>query len=371
MSFKDKIFKNQSPWGSPPPGGGGRMSGGNGSGSRQDPPNLDDIIKNFQKTINKFSGGKSGGSRPFIIGLLIILGLYIASGLYRVLPDEQGVVLRFGKFVNTTQPGLHYHLPTPIERVLTPKVTKVNRVDVGFRPASDSGRSSGVGNVPEESLMLTGDENIVDINYSVFWVIKDAGKFLFNIQSPVETVKATSETAMREVIAKNNIQTILTEGRANIEVEVQEITQMILDEYESGIQITQVQTQQADPPEQVIDAFRDVQAARADRERSKNEAEGYANDVIPRARGEAEQVLQQAEAYKKEVVAKAEGEASRFLAIYNEYKTAKQVTQERMYLETMEKVLADIDKVIIDKNSGSGVVPYLPLPELKKSGSNN
>ncbi len=366
MSFKDKIFKNQSPWGAPPGGGGGRSPGGNGSGTRQDPPNLDDIIKNIQKTINKFSGGKSGGSKPIIMGLLIILGLYVASGLYRVLPDEQGVVLRFGKFVNTTQPGLHYHLPTPFERALTPKVTKVNRVDIGFRPASDSGRSSGVGNVPEESLMLTGDENIVDINYSVFWVIKDAGKFLFNIQSPVETVKATSETAMREVIAKNNIQTILTEGRANIEIEVQEITQKILDEYQSGIQITQVQTQQADPPEQVIDAFRDVQAARADRERSKNEAEGYANDVIPRARGEAEQVLQQAEAYKKEVVAKAEGEASRFLAIYNEYKNAKQVTQERMYLETMEKVLADIDKVIIDKNSGSGVVPYLPLPELKR-----
>ena len=171
---------------------------------------------------------------------------------------------------------------------------------------------------------------------------------------------------MREVIAKNNIQNILTEGRSNIEVEVQEIAQLILDEYGSGIQLTQVQTQQADPPEQVIDAFRDVQAARADRERSKNEAEAYANDVIPRARGEAEQVLQQAEAYKKEVVAKAEGEASRFLAIYNEYKNAKQVTQERMYLETMEKVLADIDKVIIDKESGSGVVPYLPLPELKE-----
>ncbi|MDC0628750.1 FtsH protease activity modulator HflK [Pelagibacteraceae bacterium] len=363
MSFKDKIFKNQSPWGTPPGGG---SNNGNGSGTRQQPPSLDEIIRNFQKTFNKFSGGKSGGSKPFVLGLLIIVGLWFASGLYRVLPDEQGVVLRFGKFVNMTQPGLHYHLPTPFERVLTPKVTKVNRVDVGFRPASDTGRSTGVGNVPEESLMLTGDENIVDINYSVFWVIKDAGKFLFNIQSPVETVKATSETAMREVIAKNNIQTILTEGRASIEVEVQEITQQILDEYGSGIQITQVQTQQADPPAQVIDAFRDVQAARADRERSKNEAEGYANDIIPRARGEAEQVLQQAEAYKKEVVAKAEGEASRFLAIYNEYKNAKQVTQERMYLETMEKVLADIDKVIIDKNSGSGVVPYLPLPALTK-----
>ena len=362
MSFKDKIFKNQSPWGSTPPG---RGSDGNGSGTRTDPPNIDDVIKNFQKTINKFSGGK-GGPKPFLFGLLILLGLWAASGLYRVLPDEQGVVLRFGKFINTTQPGLHYHLPAPFERALTPKVTKVNRIDVGFRPASDSGRSSGIGNVPEESLMLTGDENIVDINYSVFWVIKDAKKFLFNIQSPVETVKATSETAMREVIAKSQIQSILTEGRSQIEVEVQEITQKILDEYGSGIQITQVQTQQADPPSQVIDAFRDVQAARADRERAKNEAEGYANDVIPRARGEAEKILQEAEAYKKQVVAAAEGEASRFLAIYNEYKNAKEVTQERMYLETMEKVLADIDKVIIDKQTGSGVVPYLPLPELKK-----
>tara|TARA_A100001015_G_scaffold315391_1_gene427100 strand:+ start:3975 stop:5078 length:1104 start_codon:yes stop_codon:yes gene_type:complete len=363
MGFKDKIFNNQSPWGSNP----GGSPGGNGSGTRREPPTIDDVIKNLQKTINKFTGGgKPGGKKPIVIGLILLAILWALSGLYRVLPDEQGVVLRFGKFVKTTQPGLNYHLPLPIERALTPKVTKVNRIDVGFRPVSDSGRSSGVGNVPEESLMLTGDENIVDINYSVFWVIKDAGKFLFNIQSPVETVKATSETAMREVIAKSPIQSILTEGRSKIEVEVQEITQKILDEYGSGIQITQVQTQQADPPSQVIDAFRDVQAARADRERSKNEAEAYANDVIPRARGEAEKILQEAEAYKKQVVAAAEGEASRFLAIYNEYKSAKQVTQERMYLETMEKVLADIDKVIIDKQTGSGVVPYLPLPELKK-----
>jgi membrane protease subunit HflK len=363
MNFKDKILKNQSPWGSTP----GGSSGGNGSGTRKEPPSIDDVIKNLQKTINKFTGGgKSQGSKPVFLGLIILIVLWTLSGLYRVLPDEQGVVLRFGKFIKTTQPGLNYHLPFPVERALTPKVTKVNRIDVGFRPASDTGRSSGIGNVPEESLMLTGDENIVDINYSVFWVIKDASKFLFNIQSPVETVKATSETAMREVIAKSPIQSILTEGRSKIEVEVQEITQKILDEYGSGIQITQVQTQQADPPSQVIDAFRDVQAARADRERSKNEAEAYANDVIPRARGEAEKILQEAEAYKKQVVAAAEGEASRFSAIYNEYKNAKQVTQERMYLETMEKVLANIDKVIIDKKAGSGVVPYLPLPELKK-----
>ena len=346
--------------------------GGNGSGSRREPPNIDELIRNIQNKINKFMpGGKSGGGKPIVLGLIILLVIWVLSGLYRVLPDEQGVVLRFGQFTKTTQPGLNYHIPFPIERVFTPKVTKVNRIDVGFRSASDSGRSSGIGDVSEESLMLTGDENIVDINYSVFWVIKDAQKFLFNIQSPIETVKAASETAMREVIAKNKIQNILTEGRASVEVEVQNITQKILDEYGSGIEITQVQTQQADPPEQVIDAFRDVQAARADMERSKNEAEAYANDVIPRARGEAAKILQAAEAYKKEVVAKAEGEASRFLSIYTEYAKAKEVTQERMYLETMEKVLADIDKVIIEKNAGSGVVPYLPLPELQKKRVTN
>jgi membrane protease subunit HflK len=225
--------------------------------------------------------------------------------------------------------------------------------------------------VPQESLMLTGDENIVNIDFSVFWVIKDASKYLFKIQDPEGTVKAAAETAMREVIAKSNIQPVLTEGRAQIEIETQEIIQSILDEYNSGIQITQVQTQKADPPDQVIDAFRDVQAARADMERSKNEAEAYANDVIPRARGEAARIMQAAEAYKQKVVAQAEGEASRFISIYNEYAKAKEVTQERMYLETMEKVLADIDKVIIEKNAGSGVVPYLPLPELGKKKASN
>jgi membrane protease subunit HflK len=313
-----------------------------------------------------FPGKKvPGGNKPIIIFGIIILGLWLASGFYRVLPDEQGVVLRFGKYVNQTQPGLHYHLPYPIETAVTPKVTRVNRIDVGYRSAADTGRATSVSDVPEESLMLTGDENIVDIDYSVFWIIKDAGKFLFNIQAPEDTVKSVAETAMREVIARYDIQSILTEGRAQVEIDTQEIMQEILDFYDSGISITQVQTQKADPPNQVIDAFRDVQAAKADKERAQNEAESYANDVIPRARGEAAQVLQQAEAYKREVVALAEGEASRFLSIYNEYRKAKTVTQERMYLETMEKVMADINKIIIDKESGSGVVPYLPLPELK------
>ena len=356
-----------SPWGTPP-------GGGNGSGRGPKPPDIDAIIRDIQNKINKFlpGGSKSGGKHIGLI-LLILLFVWLASGLYRVLPDEQGVVLRFGKFIKTTQPGLNYHFPFPIETVETPKVTKVNRMDIGFRSERDSGFSTGggVADVPQESLMLTGDENIVNIDFSVFWVIKDAGKFLFEIQDPEGTVKAAAETAMREVIAKSDIQPILTEGRAKIEIETQEIIQSILDEYQSGIQITQVQTQKADPPDQVIDAFRDVQAARADMERSKNEAEAYANDVIPRARGEAAKILQAAEAYKKEVVAKAEGEASRFISIYTEYAKAKEVTQERMYLETMEKVLADIEKVIIEKNAGSGVVPYLPLPELNKKKSTN
>ena len=350
-----------SPWGTPP-------GGGNGSGRGPVPPNIDEVIRNIQEKIKRFlPSGSTGGNKPLLFGLIIIAIIWALSGLYRVLPDEQGIVLRFGKFVSTTQPGLNYHFPYPIETVLTPKVTKVNRIDIGFRSGSDTGFSSaGVADVPEESLMLTGDENIVNIDFSVFWVIKDAGKFLFKIQDPAATVKAAAETAMREVIAKSKLQSILTEGRSKIETETQEIAQSLLDEYESGIQITQVQTQKADPPDQVIDAFRDVQAARADMERAKNEAQAYQNDVIPRARGEAAKILQQAEAYKKQVVAKAEGEASRFLAIYKEYSNAKRVTKERMYLETMEKVLAAVDKVIIEKNASTGVVPYLALPEIKK-----
>jgi membrane protease subunit HflK len=268
-----------------------------------------------------------------------------------------------------TQPGLNYHLPYPIESVMTPKVTRVNRVDIGFRSSGDVSRSGAISEIKEESAMLTGDENIVDINYSVFWVIKDAGKYLFNVQDPQGTIKAVAETAMREIIARKKIQSILTQGRTDIETEAHKIMQQILDQYNSGVEVTQVQAQKSDPPAQVIDSFRDVQAAKADKERQQNEAQAYANDVIPRARGEAAKIVQDAEAYKREVVAQAEGEASRFIAIYNEYAKAKTVTQERIYLETMEKVLSGVNKIIIDKQSGSGVVPYLPLPDLKKNSN--
>jgi len=361
--------RGSSPWGNPP-----GNNNGNGTGGRTSSTDLDEIIRRLQEKIKKFlPGGNASGNKPIGLVLLILFFIWLASGLYRVLPDEQGIVLRFGKYVKTTQPGLNYHLPIPIETVQTPKVTKVNRIDIGFRAEKDSGFATGggVADIPQESLMLTGDENIVNIDFSVFWVIKDARKFLFEIQDPEETIKAAAETAMREIIARSRIQPVLTEGRGAIEIETQNIMQTILDAYNSGVQVTQVQTQKADPPDQVIDAFRDVQAARADMERAKNEAEAYANDVIPRARGEAAKIMQAAEAYKQKVVAASEGEASRFLSIYKEYAKAKEVTQERMYLETMEKVLADIDKVIIEKNAGSGVVPYLPLPELGKPKATN
>jgi membrane protease subunit HflK len=360
INNNDNILKKESPWGAP--------NKNNKQPNVDNTEDMDELVKKFQDGFKNMFGGSSKNpdtKRPIIFILIGAIGIWALSGFYRVDADEQGVVLRFGKYTNVTQPGLNYHLPYPIESVMTPKVTKVNRVDVGFRSSNE--RTGNISEIKEESAMLTGDENIVDINYSVFWVIKDASKYLFNIYDPISTIKAVAETSMREIIARKKIQNILTQGRTDIENETHKIMQQILDQYNSGIEITQVQAQKSDPPAQVIDSFRDVQAAKADKERQQNEAQAYANDIIPRARGEAAQIIQQAEGYKKEVVAQAEGEASRFIAIYNEYAKAKTVTQERMYLETMEKVLSGVNKIIIDKQSGSGVVPYLPLPELKKN----
>ena len=355
------ILKKESPWGT--------SNKNNKQPSSNNPGDMEDLAKKFQDGLKNIFGGSSktpDAKKPITLFIIGAIAVWALSGFYRVDADEQGVVLRFGKYTNMTQPGLNYHLPFPIESVVTPKVSRVNRIDVGFRSSSEVGRAA-IADIKEESAMLTGDENIVDINYSVFWVIKDASKYLFNVQDPIGTIKVVAETAMREVIARKKIQVILTQGRAEIENEVQKIMQQILDSYGSGVDITQVQAQKSDPPTQVIDSFRDVQAAKADKERAQNEAEAYANDVIPRARGEAAKITQEAEGYKREVVAQAEGEASRFIAIYNEYAKAKTVTQERMYLETMEKVLSGVNKIIIDKQSGSGVVPYLSLPELKKN----
>jgi len=344
-------------------GGGGRGSGGGGP----QPPDLEEVLRRGQDKVRRWMPSLRG-PRGIIIIVLVAIGIWLLTGFYRVEPDEQGVVLRFGEWTKTTQPGLNYHLPGPIETVMLPKVTKVNRAEIGYRTGADNRGRVGQQPIPIESLMLTGDENIIDVKFTVFWVISDAGKFLFNVRSPERTVKDASEAAMREVIGQTDLNSALSEGRSALALETQALVQEILDSYDSGILITQVEPQKIDPPEDVIGAFRDVQAARADEERAKNEAEAYRNDIIPRARGEAERILQEAEAYEQEVVARANGEAQRFTLVYNEYRQAKSVTRQRIYLETMEKILAGMNKVLIDSSAsgGQGVVPYLPLPELTK-----
>ena len=355
------------PWGT---GGGGGSKGPWGSGpqpSGSTPPDLEEFLRRSQDKLRSVLPGGNIGGKGFALIVLAAVVIWGLSGFFRVEPDEKGVILRFGKFVREVNPGLNYHLPYPIETALTPRALRVNKIDIGMRIVEDARRGSTVRDVPEESLMLTGDENIVDVDFSVLWKVSlnGLGDYLFNIQQPEGTVKAVAESAMREVIGRSNIQPILTGARQTIETAVQELMQSTLDHYGAGIQITQVQLQKVDPPSQVIDAFRDVQAARADQERAQNEAQSYANRVVPEARGRAAQITQAAEAYREQTVAEAKGGASRFDQVYNEYKKAPDVTRQRMYLETMERLFGGTDKIIIDSNQG-GVVPYLPLNELSR-----
>ena len=356
------------PWGS----GGSKGPWGSGpQSSGPKPPDLEDFLRRSQDKLRSVLPGGNMGGRGFALIALGAIVLWGLSGFFRVEPSEVGVVLRFGKEVRQVQPGLNYHLPYPVETVLTPKALQVRKIDVGMRIVDDARRGSTLRDVPEESLMLTGDENIVDVDFSVLWRIKPSGvgEYLFNIQAPEGTVKAVAESAMREVIGRSDIQPILTGARQGIELAVQELMQKTLDTYSSGVLVQQVQMQKVDPPQQVIDSFRDVQAARADLERAQNEAQTYANRVVPEARGRAAQILQNADAYKSQTVAEAIGQTSRFIKIYDEYKKAPEVTRKRMYLETMERVLGGTDKIILDSTgqSGSGVVPYLPLNELRRS----
>jgi membrane protease subunit HflK len=359
------AWKNQGggPWGQGPKGPWG--SGPQPVGPR--PPDLEDLLRRGQDRLQQFIPGGGFGAAGVLLIVLGAIVIWLASGIYRVQSEELGVVLRFGKYVRDEQPGLRYHLPYPIETVLLPKALRVNSISIGITANDDPGRRSRGGrDVPEESLMLTGDENIVDVDVTVLWRIKPKGAadFLFNIQNPEGTVKAVAESAMREVIGRSNIQPILTGARTVIEQNVQELMQKTLDSYGSGIQITQVQMQKVDPPAQVIEAFRDVQAARADLERLQNEAQTYANKVVPDARGRAAQILQVAEGYKEQAIAEAKGQSARFLKVYDEYKKAPDVTRERIYLETMERVLGGSEKLVLDSGASGGPVPLLPLGDL-------
>jgi membrane protease subunit HflK len=340
--------------------GGDRKNGG--------PPqqsDLEALLKRSQDKLKQVMPGGTGlpGSLWFLIASAVTAIIAFYAFAFRVDPDELGVVMLFGKPIRTEPPGLHFRLPYPIEEVRLPKVTRQNIIEIGMR-SSEVGR--GVRPVLEESLMLTGDENIVDINFVVFWRIKDAQKYLFNIQKPDITVKEVAESAMRDIVGRSNIQPLLTGARQQTEQAVQKLTQDVLDSYGAGVSIDQVQLQKVDPPTQVIDAFRDVQAARADKERLQNEAGTYANKIVPEARGEAERILQAARAYKEQTVAEATGQTARFLKVYEEYKKAPEVTRRRMYLETMERVLSGTDKIILDSQDGQRVVPYLSFDQLHK-----
>jgi len=361
----NKNNNDNNPWGSG--GGNNPWSGGNSNNM-----DFEDSIKKAKERFGKF---KIGGPRNISILILIAILVWLASGFYRVEPDEQGIELLFGKWnETTTQPGLHYFFPRPIGQTITPKVEVIRKINVGFRSANDLGfasNSNAERKVIEESLMLTGDQNIADVRFTVLYKIKDAGNFLFKLRNPETTVKDMSESVMREVVGQRDLQFLLTEGRQEVEQVVRVLLQEILDSYKSGIFVQSVQLQSVDPPDQVIDAFDEVQRARQDKDRLVNEANSYLNKIVPNARGEAAKLVENARAYKEQVVKQAEGVAQNFIDVYNSYKDAKEVTRRRIYLETLREVLEGENKIILDDSgSGQGVVPYLPLNELKKRSSN-
>jgi membrane protease subunit HflK len=362
----------QGPWG-PPGGGGGK-----------EPPDLDEILRRGQDRMrqvmrggggNGSGGGSFGGGVPkpflFFIAMLLFAGLAFYGFFYRVNPDEQGIVLRFGKFERWDPPGLHWRLPYPIEEVRLPKVTQQRTIEVGAGRSVIGGQDSG--------LMLTGDGSVVDVRFVVFWRISpspdpatnDTGvqQFLFNIAQPETTVREVAESAMREVVGQSSLQPLLTGGRQQTQEDVRKLMQKTLDYYGAGIKIDQVQLKEVDPPAEVISSFREVAAAGQEKETLIKQAQTYADQVTPRAHGDADRIVAAAEGYRDQTIAEATGQAARFLKVYDEYKKAPDVTRERLYLEMQERVLSGADKIIIDQKSGAGgqgVVPFLPLEQLQK-----
>ncbi|MFY0692020.1 MAG: FtsH protease activity modulator HflK [Paracoccaceae bacterium] len=377
---------NGGPWGGGGNRGGGDNRGGNNGGGNdgrgpggEGPqiPEIDELMKKGQEQLRVLMGGRgSGGGRSGgggqgsgggfskgSLGLIALagLGMWAFASFYTVKPEEQSVELFLGEYSATGSPGLNF-APWPIVTAEVIPVTREQTEDIGV------GRGTGRG---DDGLMLTTDENIVDIDFQVVWNINDPAKFLFNLAEPNATIRAVSESAMREVIARSELAPILNRDRQIIADNVQQLIQSTLDQYESGVNIVRLNLDRADPPREVIDSFREVQAAEQERDRLQRQADAYANRVLAGARGEAAQTMEQAEAYRAQVVNEAQGEASRFSAVLAEYEKAPEVTRKRLYLETMEKVFGNVDKVILDDavdGQASGVVPYLPLNELRKSG---
>lgn len=350
--------KNDGPWGKPP-------------GGNNEPPNIEELIRKGREQFKKNFQPSLGSPKFVLMGLGILLGLWLLTGLYIVDPGEKGVEMRFGKATEVTDPGLHYHFPRPIEKVEIVDVEKLNSIDVGgSRSSSRSFRNQR--RQSSNSYMLTGDENIISVVFTVQWKIKNPQDYLFNIRNQESTIFKVAESTMRDIIAQMPIQPALTEARGQIQQETKELLQKSLDEFQSGVEVVQIQLQQVDPPEEVIDAFRDVQRAKTDSERLRNEAETYRNSIIPVARGQAAQAIQVAQAYRSRVIAEAEGQSKRFLDTYRAYVVDRELFVKRTYLETMEQVLGPQQKIILDSKGGSqSVLPYLPLPGLKNQPNAN
>lgn len=383
MAWDDEDNKdggNKGPWGSRDPG-----QQPNKPKNPWDPqrpmgqdeiPDLDDVLRQAQEKLGSIFGG-GGGRRPSSdegkkgLGLLFVLiaVLWLSTGFYRVQPGENVVLLTFGKWESTrSTPGLGYHIPWPVQTVMSVDVAHIRRVEIGFRdqPGTDKlDAAPSRADVSFESQMLTGDENMVDIDFVVMWKVGDAKNYLFRIRDPEATVKKVAESAMRETIGRSPIQKALTEGRADIEASTKDLMQKMLDQYQSGVVINSVQLLSVDPPAQVVDAFDDVQRARADMERTKNEADTYHNDIVPRAKGDAQKLVQDAEAYKAAVLSKAKGEAARFTSVYDAYAESKDVTAKRIYIETMEDIMQNSKKVLLSDGKGENVLPYLSLDRLQ------
>ena len=323
-------------------------------------------LKKAQEQFKKYIPDTWEGPKLIIPGLIVLILIWLASGIYFIQPSENGVVLTFGKFSKTVEnPGLKWHMPWPVQNVEVVNVTNERRIEVGFRTFSNGRADDTARDVADESLMLTGDENIIDIDFVVLWRVGSAANYLFKIRDPDATIKIVAESAMREIIGKTNIQPALTEARNQIQASTRELMQQMLDEYQAGVQINNVQLQKVDPPAPVIDAFNDVQRARQQKEELRNKAEAYSNDIIPRARGESEKMRQQSQAYREQIVNRAKGDAQRFDSIYAGYSTGKKVTTDRLYLETMEEVLGNANTIILDGSGKGGAVPYLSINELK------
>lgn len=354
------------PWGGGGGGGGPKGPWGQGPQSGGQPPDLEELIRKSQERLKSVLPGGGGNIGAKGIALIAVLAafIYALTGFYTVSQNEVGVNTVFGRHIGNAAPGLNWNPPAPFGAVYRVPVTDVRRTEVGYR--SGGGPRGGNRDVLEESLMLTGDENIIDIDLEVQWDVNAAqvADFVFQMQNPEGTVKSVAESALREAVGRRNIQPILTTDQAAIAAEIRTLMQKTLDDYHSGVNVRVVQLLSALPPQQVRGSFLDVNAAQQDQSRVQNEARTYASQVVPEARGRAAQTLQEAEAYRDRVVAEANGQASRFTQVYEQYRLAPDVTRERMFLETMERVLGGTDKVIIDQAGGNGVQPFLPLDQL-------